>query len=74
GTQDPMAYMERIRLAMKAGNTGLVPALAGQLPAQYQRIASAIISLANDQNSVMTFSITTGATYLTRQMAPVAFD
>ena len=27
GTQDPLAYLERIRLAMKAGNTGLVTAL-----------------------------------------------
>ncbi|BDA94364.1 soluble lytic murein transglycosylase [Citrobacter freundii] len=73
GTQDPLAYLERIRLAMKAGNTGLVTALAGQMPAQYQTIASAIISLANDPNSVMTFARTTGATDFTRQMAAVAF-
>jgi soluble lytic murein transglycosylase len=73
GTQDPLAYLERIRLAMKAGNTGLVTALAGQMPAQYQTIASAIIALANDPNSVMTFARTTGATDFTRQMAAVAF-
>lgn len=58
---------------MKAGNTGLVTALAGQMPAQYQTIASAIIALANDPNSVMTFARTTGATDFTRQMAAVAF-
>lgn len=74
GTQDPLAYLERIRLAMKAGNTGLVTALAGQMPAQYQTIASAIIALANDPNSVMTFARTTGATDFTRQMAAVAFS
>ena len=73
GTQDPLAYLERIRLAMKAGNTGLVTALAGQMPADYQTIASAIIALANNPNSVMTFARTTGATDFTRQMAAVAF-
>ncbi len=29
GKQDPLAYLERIRLAMKAGNTGTVTVLAG---------------------------------------------
>jgi hypothetical protein len=32
GKQDPLAYLERIRLAMKAGNTRLVTTLAGQMP------------------------------------------
>ncbi|RVR93817.1 murein transglycosylase, partial [Citrobacter freundii] len=67
------AYLERIRLAMKAGNTGLVTVLAGQMPADYQTIASAIISLANNPNTVLTFARTTGATDFTRQMAAVAF-
>ena len=31
GKQDPLAYLERIRLAMKAGNTGLVSVLAQRL-------------------------------------------
>jgi hypothetical protein len=35
----------------------------------YQTISSAIITLANDPNSVMTFARTTGATDFTRQMA-----
>ncbi len=44
GKQDPLAYLERIiRLAMKAGNTGPVIKLAGQMPADYQTIALAII-------------------------------
>lgn len=58
---------------MKAGNTGLVTVLAGQMPADYQTIASAIISLANNPNTVLTFARTTGATDFTRQMAAVAF-
>ena len=58
---------------MKAGNTGLVTVLAGQMPADYQTIASAIISLANNPNTVLTFARTTGATDFTRQMAAVEF-
>ena len=74
GKQDPLSYLERIRLAMKAGNTRLVTVLAGQMPADYQTIASAVISLANDPNTVLTFARTTGATDFTRQMAAVAFS
>ncbi|MCP5581163.1 murein transglycosylase, partial [Klebsiella pneumoniae] len=46
---------------------------AGQMPADYQTIASAVIGLANDPNTVLTFARTTGATDFTRQMAAVAF-
>lgn len=73
GQQDPLAYLERIRLAMKAENTSLVRVLAQQMPSDYQTIATAVIALANDPNSVMTFARTTGATDFTRQMAAVAF-
>lgn len=73
GQQDPLAYLERIRLAMKAGNTSLVRVLAQQMPSDYQTISTAVIALANDPNSVMTFARTTGATEFTRQMAAVAF-
>jgi soluble lytic murein transglycosylase len=37
---------------MKAGNTRLVTALAGQMPSDYQTISTAVIGLANDPNSV----------------------
>ena len=73
GKQDPLAYLERIRLAMNAGNTRLVTALAGQMPSDYQTISSAVIGLANDPNSVLAFARSTGATDFTRQMAAVAF-
>ncbi len=58
---------------MKAGNIGLVKSLAQQMPANYQSIASAVVALANDPNSVLTFARTTGATDFTRRMAAVAF-
>ncbi|MBV8043826.1 murein transglycosylase [Pluralibacter sp.] len=74
GAQDPLAYLERIRLAMKAGNTSLVTALAGQMPSSYQTISSAIVSLANNPNSVLSFAQSTGATDFTRQMAAEAFE
>ncbi|MBS1205530.1 MAG: lytic murein transglycosylase [Proteobacteria bacterium] len=74
GKQDPLTFLERIRLAMKAGNTQLVTLLAGQMPADYQTISQAIINLANNPNSVMTFATTTGATDFTRQMAAEAFE
>ncbi len=73
GTQDPLAYLERIRLAMKEGNSALVTNLANQMPADYQTIASSLISLQNDPNTVLTFARTVGATDFTRQAAAVAF-
>jgi len=74
GTQDPLAYLERIRLAMQAGNTRLATTLANQMPGDYQTIASAVVSLANNPNSVLTFAQSTGATDFTRQMAAIAFS
>ena len=74
GQQDPLAYLERIRLAMKAGNTRLVNALAGQMPADYQTISAQVMSLAANPNSVLTFAQNTGATDFTRQMAAIAFS
>jgi len=58
---------------MKEGNTRLVSSLASQMPADYQTISSALVSLANDPNSVLTFVRSVGATDFTRQMAAVAF-
>lgn len=73
GTQDPLAYLERIRLAMQAGNTRLVTTLANQMPSDYQTISAVVVSLANNPNSVLSFAQSTGATDFTRQMAAVAF-
>jgi soluble lytic murein transglycosylase len=73
GTQDPLAYLERIRLAMQAGNTRLVISLANQMPTDYQTISAAVISLANNPNSVLSFAQSTGATDFTRKMSAVAF-
>ncbi|RPH28679.1 murein transglycosylase [Buttiauxella warmboldiae] len=73
GTQDPLAYLERIRLAMKEGNTALVKNLANQMPADYQTISSALINLQDNPNTVLTFAQTVGTTDFSRQAAAVAF-
>lgn len=73
GKQDPLTYLERIRLAMKEGNSSLVTSLAGQMPVDYQTIASSLISLQSDPNTILTFARTVGATDFTRQAAALAF-
>lgn len=73
GTQQPEDYLERIFLAMKAGNNQLVSRLATEMPAQYQTISPALVSLANNPGSVLNFARTVGANDFTRQLVVVAF-
>lgn len=73
GTQSAEDYLERIRLAMKAGNTTLVSRLAASMPAGYGTISGAIGSLAANPNGVMSFAQSVSANDFTRQMAAVAF-
>ncbi|OON40022.1 murein transglycosylase [Izhakiella australiensis] len=73
GQQTADATLERIRLAMKAGNGSLVNYLAKQLPDDYKTIADAIIALQNDPDSVENFAATAGPTDFTRQMTSFAF-
>ncbi len=74
GDQSPVTVLERIRLAMKNGNTSLVNALARQLPADYQTIASAVMRLQNDPSTVADFAASVGPTSFTRQATALAFD
>lgn len=64
--------MPRIRMVMQAGNTGLVKALAGQMPDDYKTISSTIIALADNPFSLLDFARATGANDFTRQMAAEA--
>ncbi|MCX8957494.1 murein transglycosylase [Erwinia psidii] len=73
GQQTPVTTLERIRLAMKEGNTGLVNALAKQLPADYQTIADAVIDVQNNPQNVVSFARNVGATDFTRQATTIAF-
>lgn len=73
GSQAPSLWPERIHLAMKAGNSSLVTALARKMPAEYQTMSSAIISLLADPSRVLTFARATAVTDFSRQMVASAF-
>ena len=72
GEQTPITTLERIRLAMVAGNTSLVNFLAKQLPSNYQTMADAIMALQNDANTVEAFARAVGPTNFTRQATVLA--
>ncbi|YCH32443.1 murein transglycosylase [Erwinia sp. D4-22] len=72
GEQTPITTLERIRLAMVAGNTSLVNFLAKQLPANYQTMADAIVALQNDPATVEAFARGVGPTNFTRQATSLA--
>lgn len=73
GQQTPITTLERIRLAMKEGDTNLVNFLAKQLPEDYQTIANGVMDLQNNPQTVMTFARTVGPTDFTRQATALAF-
>lgn len=73
GEQTPITTLERIRLAMKEGNTNLVNFLAKQLPEDYQTMANAVMDLQNDPQTVVNFARAVGPTDFTRQATSLAF-
>ena len=73
GEQTPIATLERIRLAMVAGNGSLVNYLAKQLPSDYQTMANAVMALQNDPATVEGFARSVGPTDFTRQATSLAF-
>lgn len=73
GQLSPITVLERIRLAMKAGNDSLVNYLAKMLPADYQTTASALIALQQNPQTVTTFASTLGPTDFTRMATSYAF-
>jgi len=74
GEQNPITTLERIRLAMKAGNSSLVNYLAKQLPDDYQTIASAVMTLQNDPLTLQTFAASVGPTDFTRRATIITFS
>ena len=73
GQLSPITILERIRLAMKAGNDSLVNYLAKMLPADYQTTASALIALQQNPQTVTTFASSMGPTDFTRMATSYAF-
>lgn len=73
GNQTALTTLQRIGLAMKAGNSNLVNFLAKQLPPDYQTMSDALIKLQNDPTSVESFARTVGPTDFTRNAVSIAF-
>ena len=74
GQQPLDIYMERIRLAMKAGNSTLVTSLAQQLPATDLALTTAIIDLQKKPTTVLDFARNTTPTDFTRQAVITTFS
>ncbi|MFC3396746.1 murein transglycosylase [Brenneria rubrifaciens] len=74
GEQSPLTTMERIRLAMDEGSTGLVNYLVKQLPADYKTIADALMKLQNEPNTLESFARSVGPTDFTRKVTLSAFS
>ena len=74
GAQPLDLYMERIRLAMKAGNSTLVTSLAQQLPAEDLSLTTAIIDLQKKPTTVLDFARNTTPTDFTRQAVITTFS
>lgn len=73
GERSPLATLERIRLAMNEGNTGLVNYLSKQLPAEYQTMGNALAALQDNPATLADFARSVGPTDLTRQATQIAF-
>ncbi|MFT4272011.1 MAG: murein transglycosylase [Pantoea sp.] len=73
GQLSPITILERIRLAMKEGNDSLVNYLAKMLPADYQTIATAVMTLQQNPQTVTSFASSVGPTDFTRQATNFAF-
>ncbi|MBS9424612.1 murein transglycosylase [Photorhabdus caribbeanensis] len=66
--------LQRINLALKAGNTSLVSYLAKQLPLGYKSISESLIKLQGDPATVADFANHTGPTDFTRVTTLAAFS
>ncbi|MEA9392788.1 murein transglycosylase [Acerihabitans sp. TG2] len=73
GQRGPLAILQRMLLAMKEGNTGLVNYLSKQLPTEYQTMGNALAALQDNPATLDAFARSVGPTDLTRQAAISAF-
>ncbi|MCG8707577.1 murein transglycosylase [Brenneria sp. 4F2] len=73
GEQTPLTTLERIRLAVNEGNSGLMAYLAKQLPDDYKTIGDALVKLQSDPQTLEGFARATGPTDFTRKVTLSAF-
>ncbi|MFE8101576.1 murein transglycosylase [Brenneria goodwinii] len=74
GEQTPLTTLERIRLAINEGNSGLVAYLVKQLPDDYKTISDALVNLQNNPETLESFARTIGPTDFTRKVTLAAFS
>lgn len=74
GEQTPLTTLERVRLAINEGNSGLVAYLVKQLPDDYQTISDALVKLQSDPETLESFARSIGATDFTRKVTLSAFS
>ncbi|MGM3174448.1 murein transglycosylase [Dickeya lacustris] len=69
-----LLILERMRLAMEAGNAGLVSHLSKQLPADYKTITDALLKLQSNPKAIERFARSVGPTDFTRKVMLSAFS
>lgn len=74
GQLTPELVLERINLAIKAGNTGLAAYLARRLPADYQTISDALVELQDQPSLVSRYATALSPTDFTRSIVQSAFS
>ncbi|MEE3660990.1 murein transglycosylase [Brenneria sp. g21c3] len=74
GEQTPLTTLERIRLAINEGNSGLVTYLAKQLPDDYKTISDALVRLQSDPATLEGFARAIGPTDFTRKVTLSSFS
>ncbi|EKT53615.1 murein transglycosylase [Providencia sneebia] len=74
GYLTPEMILERIHLAIEAGNTSIAAYLAKRLPPSYKTIGDALVKLQNDPSSVTTFAKSMTPTDFSRQATIAAFS
>lgn len=74
GYLTPEMILERIHLAIDAGNTTIAAYLAKRLPPSYKTIGEGLVKLQNDPASVVNFAKTMTPTDFSRQATIAAFS
>ncbi|MGL5991860.1 MAG: murein transglycosylase [Plesiomonas sp.] len=70
----PLNVLDRMLLAMKAGNDSLLAHLAAQLPQTYRSMADGLLELQANPSQVLSFAQTHGASPIARQATLIAFN
>lgn len=72
GKQTPLNTLERMKLALKEGNSMLVRSLYRQLPSDYQAMGNNLVRLQNDPTTLEAFARNVVPTDFTRDAIAIA--